>query len=277
MAIANKTTTVNAEAVVLAASDLFASQTHTAGLELSFDPTDQTDFNGSLKVAKTDSSANFSASLSVASEVSKTEGTLSSVLVGADVFTEASGMAHASASGTTVVVSGSIPSGTTVNNVSVDFSEGDRSSYGALVVDGAGNFSATHTYSYPGIYHITTRVQSHNGAVDMDSFRLNMASDLSGTDLGLLTVTATPETGNTSDSSPLSVSFTAAGASGVSLAGDDSSNLNWRFGNLESSSKITPGSTYSEPGTYIPVASFLYEGPTVTLYLSDITSTGGNQ
>jgi hypothetical protein len=276
MSVSSKSSSVKAEAVVMVASSKFANQQHTGGLEISFDPTSTTDFNSSLKVSRTDSSANFSASLDVARDVQIPTGSIDSVLVGSNVFTEASGIAHASASGTVVTVSGSIPSGTTAHNVSIDFAEGDRSTKGGLQVAGDGTFSATHTYSYPGIFHITTRVQSEEGSVDMDSFRLNMASDLSGTDLGGLTITATPESGSTTDSSPLSVSFSASGSNGVSISGDDDKNLIWRLGNLESSSKTSPSTRYVEPGKYVPVAIYFYEGSVTNLYLSDITDTGAN-
>jgi hypothetical protein len=245
---------------------------------LSFDPTTQDDFNAGLTISRTDSSANFSAQITVATDVVATQASLDSVLVsGSLVFTEASGVSYTAASGTTVTVSGSIPSGTSVNNVAIDFAEGDRSTYGGLAVASGGTYSATHTYSYAGIFQITSRVQSTNGAVDMDSFRLNLASDLSGIDLGALTVTATPEVGAIDDDTPLSVTFSASGASGVSLSGDDDKDLIWRFGNLASSSKIAPSSIYSEPGQYIPMASYLYAGPSGSVYVSDITSTGANQ
>jgi len=278
MSISTKSATVNCEAVVLAASTLFSDQTHTAGLEIAFDPSSQSDFNGGLTVLRTDSSANFSAQISVARDIVPTQGSIDAVVVsGSLVFTEASGVSYLSASGTTVTVSGSIPSGSTVNNVGIDFAEGDRSTYGGLVVSSGGTYSATHTYSYAGIYHITSRVHSGNGSVDMDSFRLNLATGLSGVDLGALTITATPEAGSIDDNTPLSVAFSASGASGISLSGDDDKNLIWRFGNLASSSKVSPSSAYSEPGLFIPMASYYYEGPTANVYISDITSTGANQ
>ena len=275
MAITNKTAQANMSLAVFANSETLADQTHNLPMSISFDPTSTSDANAGLKVVRTDSSANFSASVKVGSLVSGQDGSIDSVLVGSDIFTEASGLGFASASGTTVTVSGSVSTPAEVHNVTVDFSEGDRSSYLAAVAND-GTFSATHTYSYPGVFHLTTRVQSKTGYVDMDSFRLNMASDLSGSGLGALTITATPETAEMSSGDSVFVGFSASGASGISLSGSEDSSLTWRFGSLQSSNKISPSGKYDQPGTYIPVANYKYVGPSGTVYVSDITDTGAN-
>lgn len=276
MAITNKTSTVNMEVAVYANSEVIPDQQHNVPLSLLFQPTTSGEFYQGLSVKRTDNSANFSIAVAVGTEVSGVNATLDSVLVsGTYTFTEASGVVYSNASGTTVTVSGSIPSGADVHNVSIDFCEGCRSVSGGLAVDSSGAFSGTHTYSYPGIYHIITRVQSKNGYVDMDSFRLNLASDLSGNDLGALDTTATPESGSVTSSSSLSVAMSASGASGITVATDDE-NLCFRFGNLETTSKKSVTTAYSEPGKYIPVANYKYAGPSGTVYVSDIIASGLN-
>lgn len=275
MAITNKTAQVNISLAVFANSETLAEQSHNLPMSISFDPTSSSDVNAGIKVARTDNSANFSASVRVGSLVTGQNGSIDSVLVGSDIFTEASGLGFASASGTTVVASGSVSVPAEVNNVNIDFAEGNRSSYKAVVASD-GTFSATHTYSYPGVFHITTRVQSKTGYVDMDSFRLNMASDLSGSDLGALTITATPETEEMSSGDSVFVGLSASGASGISLSGSEDSDLTWRFGTLQSSNKISPSGRYDQPGSYIPTANYRYSGPSGTVYVSDITDTGAN-
>lgn len=260
MAITVKTSTVNMETVVYANSQNMPSGTQNAHLSLSFQPTTSGDYDQQLVVKKTTQAA-FGSKLTVAQSIPTTNATIDSVKVGSDVFTEASGVVYSSASGSVVVVSGSVPSGSDIHSASINFNEGPRSVSGGLTVSDAGLFSATHTYSYPGIYHILTRVQNSEGAVDMDSFRLNLASDLTGSDLGNLTVTATPEGGDTSSTSSLSISCTTTGASGLSIGSVEDDALSWNFGNHETSNKTAPSTRYSEPGTFIPSASFLYPGP----------------
>lgn len=276
MAITVKTSTVNMEAAVFANSETVPNQAQSVPVSLLFAPTTSGEFYQGITVKRTDNSANFSIKVEVGSSVVGADATIDSVLVsGVHTFTESSGVVYSDASGTTVTVSGSVPSGTDVHNVSIDFCEGCRSVSGGLTVTDAGAFSGTHTYSYPGIFHITTRVQSKNGYVDMDSFRLNLASDLSGSDLGALDTTATPESGSVTSSSGLSVLMAASGASGITVATDDES-LCWRFGNLESSSKKSATTLYSEPGKFIPVANYKYAGPSGDVYVSDIIASGLN-
>jgi hypothetical protein len=275
MATVTKLSTVNMEVTVYANSESITDLQLDAPLSILFLPTTSGDFGQSFTVERTDNSANFSAQFRVGKTVVPVAGAIGSVVVsGTHTFTEASGVVYSDASGTAVTLNGSYPSGSTVHNVSVDFAEGDRSSYGGLTVSASGTFSQAHTYSYPGIYHIITRVQGQDGSVDMDSFRLNLASDLSGSGLGNLTITATPDGGG--DLPNLSVAFSATGASGVSIGASEDSDLHWRFGNLETSNKNSPTSNYYEPGSFIPMASFKYGGPSGTVYLSDITSTGAN-
>jgi len=277
MAITTKNSTVNMEATVYANSDSVPHQTTNAPLSLLFSPTSSGDFGQSLTVKRTDSSANFSTKFVVGSSVVPVEGTLGSVVVsGTYTFTEASGVVFSDASGTIVTVNGSYPSGSNVNNVSIDFAEGDRSTYGGVTASSSGTFSQSHTYSYPGVFHITTRVQGSDGSVDMDSFRLNLASDLSGSGLGAITVTASPEGGDIPSVSGLAVAVSVSGASGVSLGATDDEDLAWRFGNLERSSKVSATTHYYEPGNYIPMATYLFAGPSGSVYISDITSAGAN-
>ncbi len=110
----------------------------------------------------------------------------------------------------------------------------------------------------------------------MDSFRLNMASDLSGSGLGALTISASPESGSITSVSGLSIAMSATGASGVSLGATEDESLIWRLGNLERSSKTSLTTQYLEPGSYIPIANYLFAGPSGSVYISDITSTGAN-
>jgi hypothetical protein len=277
MASIIKTSTVNMEVTVYANSDNIAHQTTNAPLQILFAPTTSGEFYQSVRVSRTDSSANFSTKFEVGSSIVPINGTIGSVIVsGLHSFTEASGLAYSDASGTTVTVNGSYPSGSSVHNVSIDFSEGDRSSYGGITASSSGTFSQSHTYSYPGIFHITQRVQGTNGSVDMDSFRLNMASDLSGSGLGALTISASPESGSITSVSGLSIAMSATGASGVSLGATEDESLIWRLGNLERSSKTSLTTQYLEPGSYIPIANYLFAGPSGSVYISDITSTGAN-
>ena len=277
MAIVTKTATVNMDVTVYANSDSVAHQTTNAPLQILFSPTTSGEFYRSLKVERTDSSANFSTKFRVGSSVVPVEGSIGSVVVsGSYTFTEASGVVNADASGTVVTLNGSYPSGSDVHNVSVDFSEGERSLYGGITVSSSGTFSQSHTFSYPGIFHITTRVQGSDGSVDMDSFRLNMASDLSGSGLGALTVAATPEGGDIPSVSGLAIAMSATGASGVTLGATEDSALSWRLGNLEKSNKVSLTTHYFEAGDYIPRATYLFAGPSGSVYISDITSTGAN-
>lgn len=274
MAIVQKTATANMDVTVYMNSETLAALQINAPLSILFRPTTSGDFGQSFKVERTNNSANFSTKFRVGKSVAPVDGSIGSVVVsGTHAFTEGSGVVYSDASGTVVTLNGSYPSGSTVHNVSVDFAEGERSSYGGLTASSSGTFSQSHTYSHPGIYHIVTRVQGTNGSIDMDSFRLNLASDLSGSGLGALTVTATPEGGTIPN---LSIAFSASGSSGVSLVSSEDSNLYWRFGNLETSNKTSPTSNYYEPGSFIPMASFKHSGPSGIVYLSDITSTGAN-
>lgn len=277
MASIIKTSTVNMEVTVYANSDNIAHQTTNAPLQILFAPTTSGEFGQSLRVTRTDSSANFATLFTVGKSVVPVEGTIGDVVVsGTHTFTEASGVVYSDASGTTVTLNGSYPSGSDVHNVSVDFSEGDRSSYGGITVSSSGTFSQSHTYSYPGIFHITTRVQGSDGSVDMDAFRLNMASDLSGSGLGALTLTAAPEGGDIPAVSGLAVAMSVSGASGVSLGASEDASLSLKFGNLEKSSKVNPTTHYFEAGKYIPRANYLFAGPSGSVYISDIISTGAN-
>lgn len=232
------------------------------------------EFYSSLLVQKTDN-ADFGARIKVGKEVPIPSGNINAVLVNGSGITEASGFEFGVASGLTVTVSGSYSGTKELHNASIDFAEGINSYSGGLTVT-SGDFSSTHTYSYPGVYVITTRVQDVDGSVNMEKFRLNFASDLSGSDLGAISGTATPQSGLINSENYLPVSFSVSGSSGVSINSPTDSKLYWRFGNNGLSQKRAPSGNYAQPGNYIPISIYQYSSPSGTLYLVDSIEIGFN-
>ena len=232
------------------------------------------EFDTSLSVQKTDQ-ADFGARDRVGTQVPIPSGNINAVLGNGSGITESSGFLYSSVSGFTVTVSGSYSGTKAVHNAAIDFAEGISALSGGLTVT-SGDFSASHTYSYPGKYVITTRVQDVDGAVNMERFHLNFASGISGTDLGAISGTAAPQSGLITSESYLGVQFSVSGASGVTVSTPSDENLWWRFGNNGRSQKASPSGNYSQPGDYIPISIYQYASPSGTLYLVDSIEVGFN-
>jgi len=232
------------------------------------------EFYSSISVQRTNNT-DFGARIRVGEEVPIPSGDIGAVLVNGSGATELDSFDYSSASGLIVTVSGSYSGLKNIHNASIDFSEGINSYSGGLTVT-SGVFSASHVYSYGGIYNITTRVQDVDGVVNMEKFRLNLASGLSASDLGALSGSATPESGLITSESYLPVSFSSSGASGVSLSSPSDGLLWWRFGNNGRSQKVNPSGNYAQPGNYIAICSYLYSGPSGSVYLTDSIETGFN-
>jgi PKD repeat protein len=197
------------------------------------------------------------------------------VLVNGSGISESSGFLYSQASGLTVTVSGSYSGSKQIHNASIDFCEGVNSYSGGLSVVN-NNFSASHTYSYPGIYSITTRVQDIDGSVNMERFRLNLASGLAGVNLGGISASGSPTSGLINSENYLTVSFSASGASGLSPSTPSDSNLHWRFGNNSTSQKQSPRTNYAQPGNYVPVVIYKNTTASGIVYLTDSIKVGIN-
>ena len=232
------------------------------------------EFNGGISVERT-SQADFGARIRVGKEVLIPSGNINAVLVNSSGISEGSGFSYLIASGLIVTVSGSYSGIKPVHNASIDFSEGINAYSGGLTVT-SGNFSASHIYSYPGKYVLTTRVQDVDGSVNMERFHLNFASGLITTDLGVISGSAVPEEGLITSESYLPVLFSVSGTSGVSLNSPTDARLWWRFYNNGLSQSISPSANYSQPGNYVPIAIYKYASPSGELYLVDSNELGFN-
>ena len=271
---ATRTSDVLLDLNISTSGGFFDDQTIPLTANIGETETPSSEFYQSLTVQKTDSSQ-IGAKVRVGKNISIPSGNILSVLVNGSGISESSGFLYSQASGLTVTVSGSYSGSKQIHNASIDFCEGANSYSGGLSVVN-NNFSASHTYSYPGIYSITTRVQDIDGSVNMERFRLNLASGLAGVNLGGISASGSPTSGLINSENYLTVSFSASGASGLSPSTPSDSNLHWRFGNNSTSQKQSPRTNYAQPGNYVPVVIYKNTTASGIVYLTDSIKVGIN-
>lgn len=182
----------------------------------------------------------------------------------------------------TVTFDGNLVDGYEFNNAYIDFGDpvnaegiyNDNASISGF--SGPGPWTASHTYTSSGIYHITVRAVDNNGFVGMDVQQINMASGLvAGTDYAYIDISGVPRIGEVPPS--LNVDFTLATSGSIGVSSPTDPNLYWTFGNLERSQKKNPSTYYSSPGRYVVIARYKYNHPAGSIvWSSDTLRVGYN-